>query len=107
MALATSARSILLTISKLLSGMECRGQRHCQSRCQNLRRRSKSPDCHAEGVPLESPEVPRIAHPKHVHLRVTEEALSAKAARGKVGAKLGAHLVLSLIHISEPTRLGM
>src|ERR1039458_927153 len=46
MALETSARSILLTISKLLSGMECHGQ--------TLRRPSKSPDCHAEGCPLEA-----------------------------------------------------
>src|SRR5260370_6583646 len=49
MALATSARSILLTISKLLSGMEC----HCNGCCREIWRPAKSPDYYAERFPLE------------------------------------------------------
>src|ERR1019366_2043825 len=74
MALATSARSILLTISKLLSGMECR--------CQN-RRQIYDGLLNLQIVMLRDGRsklrAVRIARPKHVLQRVTEEASSAKA----------------------------
>src|SRR5579859_4650387 len=63
MALATSARSILLTISKLLSGMEY----------QSILRLVMLRDAAQALTDF------WMARPKHVHLRVTEEGLSAKA----------------------------